>query len=371
MDLGQAFPGRHWRHAALLIGFILSGLGIFAAPLRSALGAAMPFVQALHSYGGLLYGLGLAIASLRLFPWPPGGARPRHQIAFALVWLLVLSGLGLLLGRGAVAALATWVHALAAAGLVAWLVAHLFDERPRIAPRRPRPDGPPRPGLPRRAFLRWGVGSLLALPAAYYLPGMLRLGVGAALGGKPSAGLSETSGSLPGFVPYTVTGGFPAISRADYRLRVDGLAAGARAFDLQQLRAMPNRLRRLDFTCVTGWAVDGVSFRGVDLQELLLGLGWLPAHRPWITFRSGDGLYWDGLDAVQIARYRPLVAWEIDGQPLPRAQGAPVRLVVPGMYGYKSVKWLTAIALGQDAVMGYWEQYGYPENAYIGSYQSL
>jgi DMSO/TMAO reductase YedYZ molybdopterin-dependent catalytic subunit len=369
--LGRSFFARHWRHAALVIAFSLTGLGIFAAPLRSALGPAMPFVQAFHTYGGLLYGLGLALAALRLFPWPPKGAGTTHRIAFALVVLLVLSGLGLLLGRGAIPAIATWVHALAAAGLVIWLIVHLTEETPKGLLRRRRAAGAAKPGLGRRALLRWGVGGALALPAAYYLPGMLRLGFGAALGGRPSGLLSAGAGTVPGFVPYTVTGGFPAISRQDYRLSVEGVPGGLKILDFAALTALPTETRRIDFTCVTGWAVDGVRFRGTDLQDMLLGLGWQPARQPWVTFRSGDRVYWDGLSAGQVARYRPLVAWEIDGQPLPRMQGAPVRLVVPGMYGYKSVKWLTGISLGHAAVLGYWEGYGYPENAYIGSYQSF
>ncbi len=370
-DLARSFFARHWRHAALLFAFILTGLGIFSAPLRSALGPALPWVQALHTYGGLLYGAGLLVASLRLFPWPPKGGTASHRTAFALVVVLVLSGLGLLFGRGAIPAVATWVHALAAAGLVVWLIVHLVDERPKRWFHQYRADGTERPGISRRNLLRWGFGGLLALPAAYYLPGMLRLGVGAALGGGPSGPLSESGGTLPGFVPYTVTDGYPAISRAAYRLRIEGLADGPRAFTYPDLTAMRAETRRLDFTCVTGWAVDGVAFRGIDLQDMLLTLGWQPARQPWVTFRSGDRVYWDGLDARQIARYRPLVAWEINGRPLPRTQGAPVRLVVPGMYGYKSVKWLTGIGLGQDVVMGYWEDRGYPENAYIGSYQGL
>ena len=369
--MGRSFFSRHWRHAALLIALILTGLGLFAAPLRSALGPALPFVQAFHTYGGLLYGLGLVVASLRLFPWPPKGAGTTHRTAFALVALLVLSGLGLLLGRGAIPAVATWVHALAAAGLALWLVVHLATETPKDLLRRLRPQQAPRPGLSRRALLRWGVGGVLALPAAYYLPGMLRLGVGAAFGGRPSGLLSAGDGTLPGFVPYTVTNGYPAISRQDYRLRVEGVPGGPKVFDFQALTALPAETRRIEFTCVTGWAVDGVRFRGTDLQEMLLRLGWQPATQPWVTFRSGDRVYWDGLSAAQIARYRPLVAWEIDGLPLPRMQGSPVRLVVPGMYGYKSVKWLTGISLGRDVVMGYWEDFGYPEDAYIGSYHSF
>ena len=370
MALGRSFFARHWRHAALLSAFILTGLGLFAAPLRSALGPWLPGVQAIHTYGGVLYGLGLAIAGLRLFPWPPRGARAGHRTAFALAVALVLSGLGLWLGGGAVRAVATWVHALAAAGLVLWLVVHLAAERPRR--RSPaRADGAPRPGLNRRAFLRWGVGSVLALPAVYYLPGMLRLGAGAALGGRPSGLLSETAGTLPGFVPYTVTSGYPAIPRSAYRLTLHGLPGGTRQLTFSELTAEPSEVRRVDFTCVTGWSVDGVAFRGLDLEAFLLARGWQPARASWVRFGSGDGAYWDGLSAAQVARYRPLVAWEIDGHALPRTQGAPVRLVVPGMYGYKSVKWLTNIAVGPQVVMGYWEERGYPENACIGSYQGL
>ena len=368
--MAKSYFQRHWRHAALLIALMLTGLGLFAAPLRSALGPALPLVQALHTYGGLLYGAGLAVASLRLFPWPPRGAAAGHRTVFGLIVILLLSGLGLLLGHGPIPAIATWVHALSAAGLVLWLAVHLIEERPKRLVRRLR-ERPARPGLSRRALLRWGVGSLLALPAAYYLPGMLRLGAGAALGGGPSGLLSESDGALPGFVPYTVTSGYPNIARAAYRLRIDGLPQGPREFGYRELLSMRAETRRVDFTCVTGWAVDGVAFRGVDLQDMLLSLGWLPARQPWVAFRSGDGVYWDGLDARQIARYRPLVAWEIDGGPLPRPQGAPVRLVVPGMYGYKSVKWLTDIALGQNVVMGYWEDRGYPQNACIGSYQNF
>ena len=374
--LGRSFFQRHWRHAALLIALVLTGIGLFAAPLRAALGPALPVVQAVHTYGGLLYGLGLVVLSLRLFPWPPRGARAMHRIAFGLVVLLVASGIGLLVG-GTLRGISTWVHALAAAGLVIYIVVHLYEERPKKLlarlreRRRAARDGRPQPGLPRRALLRWGVGALVAIPAAYYLPGMLRLGLGAAIGGRPSGGLSEASGTLPGFVPYTITNGFPDIPVSAYRLRVEGLPSGRREFSFQELTAQPAETRRIDFTCVTGWAVDGVRFYGTDLQDFLTALGWQRDAQPWVKFSSGDGAYTDSLTAQQIARYRPLIAWRIDGLPLPRTQGAPVRLVVPGMYGYKSVKWLVGIGVGKNVVMGYWEQYGYPQNAYLGSYSGI
>jgi DMSO/TMAO reductase YedYZ molybdopterin-dependent catalytic subunit len=77
------------------------------------------------------------------------------------------------------------------------------------------------------------------------------------------------------------------------------------------------------------------------------------------------------MTADQVMQFRPLIAWEIDGVPLPRAQGAPVRLVVPGMYGYKSVKWLTGISAADTPVTGYWEARGYPEDARIGTFTGI
>lgn len=362
--MGRTFFARHWRHAALLIALLLTGFGLFLPSMRVALGPLLPLTQFVHSYGGLAYGAGLLVASLRLFPWPPAGAQNQHRFAFALVLLLVLSGLGLLVGTGTTRDVATLVHAGSAAGLVLWLAVHAFRERPR----RLEVTGP---GLTRRGVLRWGVGALLALPALYALPGVLRLLGGGIWRGGPKEAFSEAAGALPGFVPYTVVNGYPNIPRETWRLSFAGLPLAPQSIGWQELRAMEQVVRRLDFTCVTGWSVAGVSFRGVDLLSMLERYGWDPARHPWVSFASGDGVYTDGMTAEQIRRYRPLVAWQIDGVPLPRAQGAPARLVVPGMYGYKSVKWLTAVAAVDHVVMGYWEDRGYPEDARIGTYTGL
>jgi DMSO/TMAO reductase YedYZ molybdopterin-dependent catalytic subunit len=56
----------------------------------------------------------------------------------------------------------------------------------------------------------------------------------------------------------------------------------------------------------------------------------------------------------------------MDGKPLAREHGAPVRVVIPDMYGYKGVKWVERITLGVDAQPGYWEQRGYDLDAWVG-----
>jgi DMSO/TMAO reductase YedYZ molybdopterin-dependent catalytic subunit len=61
-----------------------------------------------------------------------------------------------------------------------------------------------------------------------------------------------------------------------------------------------------------------------------------------------------------------MLAHHMDGAPLTRAHGAPLRLVIPEMYGYKNVKWLSRIELVPKLVPGFWEQNGYDIDAWVG-----
>lgn len=61
-----------------------------------------------------------------------------------------------------------------------------------------------------------------------------------------------------------------------------------------------------------------------------------------------------------------MLAWEMDGKPLAREHGAPVRVVIPEMYGYKNVKWVAEINLVPQPASGYWENLGYDRNAWVG-----
>ena len=61
-----------------------------------------------------------------------------------------------------------------------------------------------------------------------------------------------------------------------------------------------------------------------------------------------------------------MLAYDMDGQPLRQEHGAPIRLVIPEMYGYKNVKWVERITVTRAPVDGYWEQRGYDRNAWVG-----
>ena len=186
--------------------------------------------------------------------------------------------------------------------------------------------------------------------------------VGSALGG----GLG---GLLPGgdrFRIYTITGSFPVIPDAHYRLTVNGLVDRPLVLTLADLLAMPKTKLVKDFQCVTGWRVPSVHWEGVRLSEVLDRVGVKPGARA-LSFESYDGLDTESLTLDQARRSDVIVAYGMLGGPITTEHGGPVRLYAAPMYGYKSLKWLSAIRVVEQADPGYWEQNGYSTDAWIGS----
>jgi DMSO/TMAO reductase YedYZ molybdopterin-dependent catalytic subunit len=182
----------------------------------------------------------------------------------------------------------------------------------------------------------------------------------------PSGGGATGGGPLPGFQLYTVTGGYPAYDPAAWRLAVEGLVHTPLSLSLADLRRLPQVAETDAFHCVTGWVVPGVRWQGVRIADLLARAGVRP-EAAWITFDSFDGVYTDSLSLSQATAPGVLLALRADGRPLARQQGAPLRLFVPQMYGYKSVKWVGRLRLVASREIGYWEQRGYGPDAYLGT----
>ncbi len=179
--------------------------------------------------------------------------------------------------------------------------------------------------------------------------------------------LGSIGSLLPGgdhFRIYTITGTLPYISRRGYRLKVSGLVDSPATFSLAQLEAMPSYTMVKDFQCVTGWRVPGVHWKGVQLSHLLASAGVQPSAGA-VSFDSYDALDTESLTIPQAHLADVIVAYEMLGGPVTREHGGPVRLVVPQMYGYKSLKWLSGIRLVENVEPGYWELNGYPVNGWL------
>jgi DMSO/TMAO reductase YedYZ molybdopterin-dependent catalytic subunit len=212
---------------------------------------------------------------------------------------------------------------------------------------------------------RYGRGLFLATVAG----GLSSLAWAKPVWTKVSAALGPVESYVPlvpqGWRIYTVSGTMPTFDRATWRLEVGGLVDRKLSLSYDELRALPRAHQVSDFHCVTGWTVKNVHWSGVRLRDIFAeakpqfdahGLQFVSAEVPYVDYLTLDqGLIPD-----------VMLAYEMDGKPLPREHGAPLRLVIPEMYGYKGVKWLQQLNLVPQAEPGYWEQLGYDRDAWVG-----
>jgi hypothetical protein len=317
-------------HATLDRVLALLVLGMAATGLL-ALKAGGPDAGWVFTLHGLLGGSLLAATAWKLRRSVPRavGARRWGRLGLALVVALLaigaLTGGFLWVAAGEALTIGSWtvltLHAWLGLVLVPLIVVHLLPHRWRIA------SIPPRNGVSRRTLLATG-GLAVAGVAAFGLSTFVD---------RLRGGTRRFTGSRwlpPGGVPPSTT--FygerpPAIDADAWRLTV-----GDKTLDLMELRA----LGEIDLTavldCTSGWAIE-TEWRGVPLAAVL------PTRaRTSVRVRSVTG--WSTIltaDEVGSA----LLATGVAGGPLPTANGAPCRLVVPGRRGLDWVKWVDEVAL--------------------------
>jgi DMSO/TMAO reductase YedYZ molybdopterin-dependent catalytic subunit len=164
---------------------------------------------------------------------------------------------------------------------------------------------------------------------------------------------------------YAVSPPHPTFDPATWRLRIDGLVERPLTLTYAQLTALPKARQTSDFVCVTGWSVDDVGWTGVRFDDLLAAARPLPSARA-LKFISAEEPYEDSLSLEQARTPDAMLAYAMDGNPIERKHGAPARLVMPQMYGYKGVKWVNRIVVTDRVDDGYWQQRGYDRDAWIG-----
>lgn len=127
------------------------------------------------------------------------------------------------------------------------------------------------------------------------------------------------------------------------------------SFTLAELRALGAHEQAVDIHCVTRWSKLAVRFGGVRLATVLEDVG-AGASSRFVSFVArSDRLHSTSLPLEAALQLDALLAFTADGQPLSEDHGGPVRVVVPGRYFYKSLKWLERIDLLDTDQPGYWE----------------
>ena len=160
----------------------------------------------------------------------------------------------------------------------------------------------------------------------------------------------------------------PAIDAATWMLRVHGMVDREIVLDYDQLLARPMIERDITLACVSnevgGPYVGNARWIGAPLADLLLEAGVRP-DASQIVSRSTDGFTIGTPTAVVLDGRDAILAVSMNGEPLPLEHGFPVRMVVPGLYGYVSAtKWLVELELTTlDAFDAYWIQRGWAKEA--------
>ncbi len=158
----------------------------------------------------------------------------------------------------------------------------------------------------------------------------------------------------------------------DWRVTVDGLVEHRLSLSLAALRAMPSRTQITRHDCVEGWSCIG-QWTGAPLALVLAAAKPKPEAR-YCVFHCADNmagpgdpesLYYESLDLLEATHPQTILAYNLNGAPLPVANGAPVRLRAERQLGYKMAKYIKRIELVSELSQigggkgGYWEDQGY------------
>jgi len=178
--------------------------------------------------------------------------------------------------------------------------------------------------------------------------------------------ISHTNKSLTPFSAWYVvqySKYTPTLSRSNYILTVDGQVENPLQLTYEDLMNMPSISVKDTIQCVSNsyFLQANVEWTGVPLKYILNEAGVKPNAIKVVTF-GADG-YTADLPLYKAMEDDTVVAYMVDGKPLPELHGYPVRMVVPRWWGYCYTKWLVRIHVTDENYLGYWESRGYPDVA--------
>jgi DMSO/TMAO reductase YedYZ molybdopterin-dependent catalytic subunit len=217
----------------------------------------------------------------------------------------------------------------------------------------------------RRLLATAGLGSVAVLSLGY--TGRFVRGVG-------SGALGGSRGVIP--QPLTPVGEFyvisknfvdPNVARDDWQLQVTGLVERPQSLRFADLAAMPAQDQLTTLTCISnpigGDLISNARWTGVSLADLL-GMARLRPGASEIVLYAHDG-YTESLPIAKALEATTMLVYLMNGEPLTTRHGFPARLIVPGKYGIKNVKWLRRIDVIAGDYRGFWQQRGWTDDATI------
>jgi len=206
----------------------------------------------------------------------------------------------------------------------------------------------------RRRFVALGIGAALALALGSTLRRLFRMGT-FSYDGRQYRGpkVQKITPIRPDDEFYQVSKNLidPDIARDSWRLDIVGQVENPRVYSFADIAALPAVEQETTLLCISYGVGSGLCsnaiWKGVPLPTLLAQVKPKP-NVTTVLFRAADG-YYETFRFPKAMEPTTLVAYEMNGEPLPQRHGFPLRLIVPGLYGEKNPKWLTRIELLDEA----------------------
>jgi DMSO/TMAO reductase YedYZ molybdopterin-dependent catalytic subunit len=161
--------------------------------------------------------------------------------------------------------------------------------------------------------------------------------------------------------PVLHAGDVPPVDLSTWTFRVFGEVEEPLELTWEQFGELPRTEHTQDIHCVTRWSRFDATFGGVHWRDVAALVRPKPSARYAIAHAEAG--FTSNVPLASLEDDLALLATEADGEALPPEHGAPLRLVIPGKYFWKSAKWLRAIELSAVDKPGFWERYGYHNDA--------
>ncbi len=354
VEMAVGLLGPFAKHLAFLFCAVLYLIALAASAflyLRYLAGHGSPLVKKLSLIGFALF---VWIATmLAVMPLLGAGLAGRYlpQGAFASsLWMLVVS---IVFG--------------ASLGLTSWL----YLEKPQVAIAHAR-------FLDRRRVIR-SVGYAVLAVALYDIGRSLfhtwfQKGSGRVKGGDgvfPNIeGLALEVTPTADFFEVSKNPFDPQVDTSRWRLEVTGLVNESLVFAYDEIRALPAVEQYATLACISnevgGDLIGNAIWRGVRLKDVLERAGLKEGIVDIVLTASDD--YRDSIPLDRAMTDGTLLVYEMNGERLTPAHGFPLRLIVPGIYGMKNVKWIKRIEAVDYDFKGYWQRRGWDDRA---EYQTM
>jgi DMSO/TMAO reductase YedYZ molybdopterin-dependent catalytic subunit len=162
--------------------------------------------------------------------------------------------------------------------------------------------------------------------------------------------------------PVLDLGSQPEVPLSSWRLIVDGEVENPLQLSWDDFMALPQTEDTSDFHCVTTWSKLDIPWKGVRFIDLAAVA--IPKDTATHILCHGFDNYTTNISLEEALKPDVLLAHTVEGQPLPKEHGGPVRMITPQLYAWKGSKWISRIEFLAHNVLGFWEERGYSNTAY-------